>query len=218
LSEQEALARHGRTWYRYPIRSSADPAIQGTSPAGIARAVERATDGRLAVVPIAGRGQAGSVVLDPPRFLELFELLHANLGSWFAHAILNYESDQLLAPLSAAYTPENLRSHEVLRLVPRDDWGVGHFAGLAGLWRRPDGTPWMLLFDTYKERGFEGYQPQPAELVRRGLVRTDGRGGGMLLIVPRDARLKVEEALAGIAIQPSMWSNGSPEPDEPAPA
>jgi hypothetical protein len=147
--------------------------------------------------------------------MDLFDLLLSNVATWRLHAILNYESDQLLAPRSAAYTPDNLRAPDVLERVPHDDWGVGHFVGLAGLWRRPDGTPWMLLFDTYKERGFDGYQPQPAELVRRGLVRTDGREGGILLVVPRETLALVEGELSRIGIEPRMWSNGSPAPDEP---
>jgi hypothetical protein len=214
LSEAEALERHGRTWYRYPVRASDDPVAQGTSPTGIARAVAIGTEGRLGTLPIAGRSAVGAVVLDEERFGRLFDLLRANLARWAVHAILNYESDQLLAPRSAEYTLENLRASGAIDRVPRDDWHVGHFAGLAGLWRRPDGEPWMLLFDTYKERGFEGYQPQPAELVRRGLVRTDGRGGGMLLVLPREHLDDAAAAVRGIGIDPTMWSNGSPEPPD----
>jgi hypothetical protein len=70
------------------------------------------------------------------------------------------------------------------------------------------------LLDTYKHRGFEGYQPQPAELMRRAMVRTDGREGGMLLIVPRWHVAEAESLLAGFGIPERMWSNGSLEPDD----
>jgi hypothetical protein len=214
LTETQALEHFGRIWYRFPVRSSDDPAAQGTSPTGIARAISVGTGDRLATVPVAGRTADGDVALDQPHFTALFDLLEGNLGPWSLHAILNYQSDHLLAPRSPEYTAENLRAPGASDRLPRDDWGVGHFSGLAGLWRRPDGERWMLLFDTYKERGFDGYQPQPAELVRRGLVRSDGRGGGMLVIVPRDRADEVVSAVRAAGVEPRMWSNGSPEPDD----
>jgi hypothetical protein len=99
--------------------------------------------------------------------------------------------------------------------IPRDDWGVGHVAGLLGLWRRRiDGEWWLVLLDTYKERGFDGYQPQPAAVVRQALVREDGRGGGLLLVLPRATVVQATAALRRLGIEPRMWSNGSPEPDD----
>jgi hypothetical protein len=214
LSEGEAMDRFGSIWYRWPVRWSSDPVAQGTSPAGIARAVELASDGRLAIVPVAGRRSDGEVLLDEARWGAFFDLLLRNLDGWRMHAILNYESDKLLRPRPPSYSPETIREPGAVERLPRDDWGVGHFAGLAGLWRRANGERWLLLLDTYKDRGFEGYQPQPAELVRRGLVRTDGRGGGMLIIVERELAAKVTAAIEALGIRPAMWSNGSPDPDD----
>jgi hypothetical protein len=213
LTGSEALERYGRVWYRWPVRASDDPEVQGTSPDGIARAIAIGTDGRLGAVPIAGRMADGTVTLDERRFEALFDLLAAGLATWRLHLILNYQSDELLGPRSPAYTADGLRAPGAIDRLPRDDWGVGHFAGVAGLWRRPSGERWMLLLDTYKERGFDGYQPQPADLVRRGLVRSDGRGGGALLIVPSDDLSDLERAVRELGIEPRMWSNGSPPPD-----
>jgi hypothetical protein len=97
-------------------------------------------------------------------------------------------------------------------VIPLDRWGVGHFLPMGALWRRPSGERWMVLLNSFKERAFAGVEPQPAELVRRGVVREDGRGGGVLLVVTRD-RLEallaaVEEA--GLAV--GIWSNGSRAP------
>jgi hypothetical protein len=214
LSAAEALDRFGRIWYRYPVRASADPVAQGTSPTGIARAVALASGGRLASLPVPGRDERGVVALDPPRWEALFDLLAEQLAGWSIHVIFNYESDQLLDPRSAEYRPERLREPGSADRLPRDHWGVGHFAGLAGLWRRPNGDRWLLLFDTYKERGFDGYQPQPAELMRRGLVREDGRGGGALIVLPSERVAESAGAIRGLGIEPRMWSNGSPEPDD----
>jgi hypothetical protein len=214
LTESEALERYGRVWYRWPVRASDDPDVQGTSPDGIARAIATATDGRLVALPIAGRDATGAVALDEARFERLFDLLEDGLARWRLHIILNYQADELLDPRSPAYTADALRTPGASRRLPRDAWGVGHFAGVAGLWQRPDGERWMLLLDTYKDRGFGGYQPQPAELVRRGLVRTDGRGGGALLIVAPGDLAALERSIRRTGIEPRMWSNGSPAPEE----
>jgi hypothetical protein len=214
LSEDEALRRFGRTWYRFPVRASADPVESGTSPTGVARAIALGTGGALGCVPIASRAADGATQLKPERWEQLLELLADHVADWRWHAILNYEANQLLRPADTRYRPENLRAINAAELIPRDDWGVGHFAGLLGLWqRRVDGAWWLLLLDTYKERGFEGYQPQPAEMVRRALVREDGRGGGMLLVLPRAVLEPATEALRRLGIEPRAWSNGSPEPD-----
>ncbi|OGN82170.1 MAG: hypothetical protein A2X23_05950 [Chloroflexi bacterium GWC2_73_18] len=215
LTEREALERYGRVWYRYPVRASADPVESGTSPTGVARAVALGSRGRLTSLPLASRLADGTVQLTPERWERLLDLLAAHVAEWRWHAVFNYQSDQLLRPDDPSFTPANLRAPDVETRIPRDDWGVGHFVGLAGLWRMSwTGPWWLLLFDTYKERGFAGYQPQPAELMRLGLVREDGRGGGLLLILPRTALEGAAAAVAGLGLVARTWSNGSTEPDD----
>lgn len=214
LSEAEARARFPQSWYRYPLRASDDPVVQGTSPTGVARAVAIGTAGALGTVPVAGRDRTGSPQLTPDRWAALLALVEAHLVDWRLHVIFNYDSDQLLAPRSSLYTAEALRAPADARRIPRDDWGVGHFAGLAGLWRRPDGERWLVLFDSYKARGFAGYQPQPADLMRLGVVRSDGRNGGVLLIVPREHLAAATAAVEQLGVELGTWSNGSLEPDD----
>ena len=215
LTEDEALRDHGRTWYRFPVRSSDDPVRSGTSPAGVARAIAVASGGAWTAVPVAARDADGRPALDHERWAALLDTLATRAAAWRWHAIFNYESDQMLRPDDPLYTADVLASPDVLERLPRDTWGVGHFVGLAGLWRMDgDGPWWLLLLDTYKHRGFEGYQPQPAELMRRAMVRTDGREGGVLLVVPTGHVTAVETLLAGLGIPERMWSNGSPEPDD----
>ncbi len=214
LTEAEALRDHGTIWYRFPVRASPDPVESGTSPTGVARAVAVATDGALSCVPVAGREDDGTPV-SPDAWEQLLGLLAARVARWRWHAILNYESNQVLRPTDPAYRPENLRARDAEERIPRDSWGVGHFAGLLGLWRRGvDGRWWLVLLDTYKERGFDGYQPQPAEVIRRAIVREDGRGGGLLLVVPRELAAEATAAIRQLGIDPRMWSNGSPEPGD----
>ena len=214
LTEADALHDFGDVWYRYPVRSSSDPASSGTSPTGVARAIAIGTDGALGSVPIPGRDADGRPQLTPERWDALLELIEANLETWSLHVIFNYESDQLLKPESPEYRSEALRRPEAAETLPRDDWNVGHFAGLAGMWRRPWGDRWIVLFDTYKERGFDGYQPQPAELMRRALIREDGRGGGLLLVLPRKHVVAGLDAVGLLGLAAGMWDNGSPDPDD----
>lgn len=214
LSEADALEQFGRVWYRYPMRASSDPAVSGTSSGGVARAIAVTTDGALGTVPIGGRDTHGRPQLTEARWAAVFELLHAQLAEWQIHGIWNYQSDHLLKPNHPAFTPEALRDRRAVDALPRDDWGVGHFAGLAGLWRRPWGDPWLLLFDTYKDRGFDGYQPQPWELMRHALIRDDGRGGGLLLVLPQARLHEAIRAVEGLGLEVAPWSNGSPEPED----
>ncbi len=71
-----------------------------------------------------------------------------------------------------------------------------------------------MLFDTYKHRGFDGHQPQPAELMRQGLVRSDGRAGGLLLVLASELLLEAIRAVADLGLTVGSWSNGSPDPDD----
>lgn len=215
LTEAEALEAFASIWYRYPVRSSSDPVQSGTSPTGIARATWMASTGQLSTVPVAARTEDGTVQLTSERWNQLLTDLAARVEDWRWHAIFNYQSDQLFKPDGPSFNPANLQSSDAASRIPLDDWGVGHFVGLAGLWRmRGTGAWWLLLLDTYKHRGFEGYQPQPAELMRRGIVRTDGRGGGLLLVVPTAVAADVALWLRRREITPRMWSNGSPEPTD----
>jgi hypothetical protein len=215
LGEREALARFGAIWYRFPVRASDDPVRSGTSATGVARAVAVATDGGLASIPLAARRADGSVQLTEPVWEAVLDRLAAESRHWRWHAICNYETDRLLKPDDPAYRPAALGRADSVDRVPLDDWGVGHFVGVAGLWRPRGIEPWwLLLLDTYKQRGFSGYEPQPAELMRLGLIRTDGREGGLLLVIPRDRVEPVSDALSALGLEIRMWSNGSPEPDD----
>lgn len=212
LTEAEALAAFPMTWYRYPVRHSADEAILGTSPTGIARAIALATHGALVSLPLASRTDDGTVQLTEARWGELLDLLADRIHDWRWHAILNYQLIELLKPDLPVFTFDNLRLPDPTAVVPLDDWDVGHFVGLGGIWTGGD-EPWLLLLDTFKQRGFNGYQPQPAELMRRGLVRCDGRGGGVQLVLPRDCLDAAVHEVRRLGIEPRMWHNGSPEPE-----
>lgn len=213
LTDAEAIERFPRRWYGWPLRSSDDDVITGTSPTGTARAIALGSGGALVTLPVPGRAPDGSVAFTPERSEALLDLLEANLATWRVHPIANLEVDQLLDSTSDAFDAGALGGPDPETSIPRERWGVGHFVGVGAFWRTQAGRRWVLLLDTYKGRGFEGYVPMPAEPFRRALVREDGREGGLLLVLPRDALEAARAGVEGLGLGIRMWGNGSLEPE-----
>ena len=213
LVEDEARKLFPKVWYRYPVQSSLDEATLGTSPSGVARAIALGTQGALVSLPIPARRGDGSIQLNEVVWHELLNLLALKIDVWNWHAILNYQLTSTLNPVHLAYTKENLQLKDPTSVIPLDDWDAGHFVGVGGLWTGSN-QPWLLLLDSAKHRGFNGYQPQPGELLRQGLIRSDGRGGGIHLILESEHLEKAHRDLKALELEFSMWSNGSPEPTD----
>ena len=207
-------AREDRATYRFDVKASADPSKVGTSPAGVARAVAVATEGRLGTIPVPGRDTDGNPQLEGRRWDALLELISAHLLSGTLDVIFNYDSDQLLAARDDAYNEQNLVRADASHLIPLDRWGVGHFAPMAALWMRPFGEQWMVLLNSFKARGFAGVEPQPAELMSRAVVRKDQREGGALLIVPATRSEGLAREIEEVGLEIRMWDNGSSAPDD----
>lgn len=213
LSDAEAIERFRRTWYGWPLRSSDDDAITGTSPTGVARAIALGSGGALVTLPVPARDGSGAVLLDPDRFDALLDLIESHLDSWRIHPIANLEVDQLLDATSDAYESHALAGPDPEATIPRERWGVGHFVGIGALWRGDEGRRWVLLLDTYKARGFGGYVPMPTDSLRRALVREDGRAGGLLLVLPRGSLEAAAAAIGALGLEIRMWGNGSLDPE-----
>lgn len=211
LVEDEARKLFPKVWYRYPVKSSSDEAMLGTSPSGVARAVALGTEGGLVSLPVPARRADGSIQLTEAIWHKLLNLLTLKIDVWNWHAIINYQLTSTLNPEHFAYTKENLQLKDPTSVIPLDDWDAGHFVGIGGLWTGSNQT-WLLLLDSAKHRGFSGYQPQPAEMIRQGLIRSDGRGGGIHLIIESEHLKKAHKELSALEIEFEMWSNGSPEP------
>jgi hypothetical protein len=212
LSDTQAIERFPRTWYGWPLRSSDDDAITGTSPTGVARAIALGSDGALVTLPLPARSSAGGVLFVVERFDRLLDVIEAHLADWRIHPIANLEVDQLLDPTSDAYEPTALAGPDPASAISREHWGVGHFVGIGAFWRAA-GRRWVLMLDTYKARGFDGYVPMPAESLRRAVVREDGRDGGLLLVIERGSLGPAREAFDGLGLEVRMWGNGSLEPE-----
>jgi hypothetical protein len=213
LSDADAIQRFPRTWYGWPLRSSNDDAITGTSPTGVARAIALGSGGALVTLPVPSRRGDREVLFTPERFDTLLAILEANTAAWGVHPIGNLEVDQLLDATSDAYDAAALAGPDPESAIPRERWGVGHFVGIGAFWRDPSGRRWTLLLDTYKARGFDGYVPMPAESLRRAVVREDGRDGGLLLVIRREALDEARRAIDDLGLEVRMWGNGSLEPE-----
>ncbi len=213
LTDEAAFARYGDAFYAWPLRASADPSVVGTSPTGTARVIATGSGGSLVTLPVPARDVSGAIRLTEIAWDGLLDVLIERMADWSIHAIANYESDQLLDPTSPAYQASALTSADPAAVIPLDGWGVGHFAGIGAIWRAPDGRRWILLLDTYRDRGFSRYEPQPAELLRRALVRGDRRDGGLLLVLARDHLDAATAAVETLGLEVRMWGNGSSDPE-----
>jgi hypothetical protein len=213
LSDADANERFPRMWYGWPLRSSDDDVVTGTSPTGTARAISIGSGGALVTLPVPGRSKDGDVALTPERWNALLDVIERHLDDWGVHPIANIEVDQLLDATSDAYAPEGLTGEDPETAIPRERWGVGHFVGIGAFWLAEDGRRWVLLLDTYKARGFDGYVPMPAESLRRAVVREDGRDGGLLLVVRRSALEAARDVIKALGLEIRMWGNGSLEPE-----
>lgn len=166
-----------RAWDLLP--TTRDPATSGTDAAGLARGIETATDGQVAVVPVTGRS-AGAEGLET--------LLVAVARS--------AEPVTVLA---------NVRTG-VLDLAAA--WDVGHFIVLWAVdVDHPDGTR-VAVADTYRELGAPGQPPGcrwvPVERLAAAIASAPGRG---LLLATRTSDTAAVTALVSAAgLDPSIWS------------
>jgi hypothetical protein len=184
----------------------------GTSPHGIVVACEAASDGSLTAVPVPiCRGD--DVQLTADRFDELLTAVCG--GSLHAQVILNYNLRHTLAPASLLGHKYNLLAlltrWDDIEYFRRLDWDVGHFTTLAGrLTRTSSETRYLLVRDSYRTLGWQGYHLQPESVIHAGLVRADDdRDGGLLLVTPTAA---LKETLAWLDerdLVTEAWDNGS---------
>lgn len=185
----------------------------GCHPQGLVTACESITDGLVTAVPIPATID-DSVQLTADGFdAVLSAALYDSLG---AQLIFNYNLQHTLAPaglLGHKYNPLALLTHwddpEYFRTL---DWDVGHFTSLAGRVSHADSdNRYLLVRDSYRTFGWEGYHLQPESYVRRGLVRSDDdRDGGAILLCPTDRVDQLESYLDDHNLATGLWDNGSP--------
>lgn len=188
-----------RNDYRLELPAAADPDASGTSAPALARAIERLSAAKLAVVPVAGPW-SGEGVLD----------LVESVAEVAAEAIVLANLDT--APLWGSHPdPAAVIAHLSGEPVdaPPPDWSVGHFVNLLGTIRGPGGSL-VLVRDSYASLGWGGHHLQPPEALAAALKRGDGREGGILCVCPAADHEAVRERLAR-SYELRHWGNGTPD-------
>lgn len=184
----------------------------GTSPRGVVEACDVASEGLVEAIPVPAVVD-GDVQLTPDAFDALLETVLS--GTVTAQVITNYNLGHTLAPASLLGHKYNLVALLARWDEPesfrRMDWDVGHFTTLAGrLEREGSDRRYLLVRDSYKSFGWDGYHLQPESAVREGMVRADDeRDGGLLLVVPATEREAVEGRLESLELATGLWDNGS---------
>ena len=216
------------TWYPHDYYAPSLPTVDdsgGTSPRGIVKACENLSTGLLSALPIPAVHE-GTTQLTTDVFDQLLAGCLSD-NAITAQVILNYNLSQTLAPASLLGHKYNLTALFTQWNDPeyfrRLDWDVGHFTTLAGrLTRSGSDVRYLVIRDSYKTFGWNGYHLQPENAIRDGLIRADDhRNGGLLLVVPEVDRNAVEDWLTDLGLTTGIWDNGSayfPEPNaSPAP-
>jgi hypothetical protein len=170
----------------------------GTNCAGVVRALEQLSDGRLEAIALQGPWTLAT--LD-----GLFELLAeldrptsliANVSTrelWGSRA----RFDQLLGYLLAGELDG-----------PPPDWDVGHFVCVLARTRGPGGSLYTLA-DTYPSLGRAGVHQQPRERLARALERPGKTPGGVLAVVASEDAAAVHDGVSRLGLREGVWDNGS---------
>jgi hypothetical protein len=200
LQDGQSLPRgeRGRRDYRLSLPSVADPALSGTTPAGLVRAVERLSNGALLALPYRGPWTAVTLagLFDLVSVLDRPAALVANLATrhlWGSHPA----AGELLAYLLDGE-----------QAGPPPDWDVGHFASVVGRLQGPGGSLYGLA-DTYPSLGTRGIHLQPEERLARAIERRDMPAGGMLAILSAEDAATLRSGADALGLREGSWDNGS---------
>ncbi len=191
-----------RNDYRLRIPVAESASSSGTSATGVARAVEELSAGSLAVVPVAGPWRAEAVA----SLVEIAASVSAG-SSYGCVLVANLRTGHLWG---SRPDPVLLLDYLAGRPVepPSADWDCGHFLNIAGVIRSPGG-PLLILRDTYRQLGWNGYHLQPATAVAAALARDDGKEGGVLCVCQPDTAEALRIRLGEIGLELRLWDNGS---------
>jgi len=196
------FGEQGRRDYRLSLPAIDDPAVSGTTAAGLVRAIGELAGGRLAAIPYSGPWTAGTLG-------GLFELaaalagpatLVANLATrhlWGTRARVDQLLDYLFDGEQAG---------------PAPDWDVGHFACVIGRVRGPAGDLYAVA-DTYPSLGSGGVHLQPRERLAAALERREKPAGGVIAVVCAEEEPALRSGAAALGLAEGAWDNGTVTPE-----
>ncbi|MEM1677374.1 MAG: hypothetical protein QXU63_03695 [Nitrososphaerota archaeon] len=207
LSEEEArkiIEENRSIWYRFEdFPTTLKSQELGVSPEGIIHAIHEVSMSKLKVIPVKTVSKIEGELLSSEKMAVLLELLK-KAEVYNIQFILNLNTRYLLDSDKTPKLSEKLLLGETFQEVFRES--VGHYVGCAGL-IEVDDKPLIIVRETYRKYGVH---LQPAEYVRRALVREDGREGGILIIVPADQEEDLKKMLSDRGLRVEIWDNGSP--------
>jgi hypothetical protein len=191
--------------YRFELPRG-DQAHSGTPVRGLAAAIEKLSAGRLACVPLSGEWTAARVqaLLDGVGGLPTL----AGADAPRPRLIANVRTGRFWCsrpPLELLLAV--LEGEEVAK-PPAPDWDAGHFVELMQLLRGRRGAL-VLVRDSYPTLGWDGVHLQPPAAVAAALTRGDGRGGGVLAVVPPQGVAELERLGCELGLHVKMWDNRS---------
>jgi hypothetical protein len=192
------FAEIGRRDYRLALPTVADSSVSGTTAAGLARAIEELSGGRLAAIPCSGPWTPATLdgLFDLVAALERPVTLLANLATrylWGSHP----RAEQLLA-----YLLDGAPSG------PPPDWDVGHFACVFSRLAGPRGSLYGLA-DTYLSLGTGGVHVQPRERLAAAIERRDMPAGGVLVAIDARDAPALRAGAAALGLEEGLWDNGT---------
>jgi len=200
LADAEHLpaGEQGRRDYRLSLPLVDDPAVSGTTAAGVVRAVAELSGGRLAAIPYSGPWTPGTLggLFDVAAGAPHPVALLANLATrhlWGAHARM----DELLG-----YLLDGRQDG------PAPDWDVGHFVCVIGRLRGPGGELYGVA-DTYPSLGSAGVHLQPRERLAAAVERRDTPAGGVIVVASSDDASAIRSGARSLGLLEGLWDNGT---------
>jgi hypothetical protein len=176
--------------YRYAL-PRADAADAGTSPRGLAAAIEELSERRLVCVPISGQWGAEAVE-------GLFKLQ--------ARLIANLRTGLLWGSRPPADALLSVLAGDPVADPPPAEWDVGHFVELVELLRGRAGDL-VVVRDSYPTLGYGGVYFQPSQALAAALNRDDGRQGGVLAVSDAGGQEAISRLAPELGLQAEMWDN-----------
>lgn len=210
ITPDQAKVRYMHDYFDVDLQQAPEG---GTSAKGLVEACKTVSHGDLTAIPIPSEGDGG-VQLSTERFEQLLDAMLS--GGLPFQMVFNYHLGEILAPASLLGHKYNLVSlltqWDDPEYFRRLDWNVGHFTTLAGrIEREGSDVRYLLIRDSYKTLGWNGYHLQPESYILKGLLREDDhREGGILLVGPTSMRDEAMNLLESLGLETGIWDNGSP--------
>lgn len=188
----------GRRDYRLSLPTVEDSARSGSTAAGVVRAIEELSAGRLAAIPYSGPWTADT------------------LGGLFDLAVARSHPVTLLANLATRHLwgahPGAVQLLDCLldgnQAGPAPDWDVGHFACILGRLAGPGGSLYCVA-DTYPSLGTGGVHLQPAERLALAIERRDMPAGGVVVATAAEDAPAIRAGAGDLGLVEDVWDNGT---------